>query len=192
MSRPLYICGQGEHDRIDPMARCWALPWSDRYWAQAERLFEMHDRRLWEMRGKWYLERLQDIEVPIIMHTAHADVPTSRCFPFEHPIAKMHTWFDSSIAYMLAYAIFTNEKRIIFAGVNVATESEFVHEQPCLAYWCGVAAARGIELEIPAESDLLRPHLKNTFIDMPVEYDGVYGRLPWTNESTANPTSLPH
>jgi hypothetical protein len=53
-------------------------------------------------------------------------------------------YFTSSIAYMLALAIYRGYKKIVLIGIDMEVQSEYEFERPCVAYWIGQADARGI------------------------------------------------
>jgi len=57
-------------------------------------------------------------------------------------------YFTSSIAYMIAYAIYTGAKEINIYGVDMEQDSEYRYQRPCLAYWLGFAKAKGIKTTV--------------------------------------------
>lgn len=77
---------------------------------------------------------------------------------------KFFPWmFTSSIAYMLAKAIYDCERSEIktlgIFGVMQASETEYAYQRPGIQYFIGEAFRRGIRVEAPRESGLF---------DMPV------------------------
>lgn len=185
----LTILGLGERGEAETWGeRIWALPWDYMAAPRAEMLFEMHDRVLWERRERGYLERLQTSDVEIVMQRTHDDIPMSVAFPFDHADSVLwrgfprashgqFNWYNSSPAYMLAYALLNGEKRIRLEGINVKSDSEFFKEQPCLSYILGWAVAKGVRIEIPQRSDLCRFNPAIPYIDKIMHYSGRYGHV---------------
>ena len=154
----------------------WGLPW-DAYAHQYDRLFEMHDRSLWERRGPEYLERLQDLYVPIYMQRYQKDVPASKAYPLARTNALVGDYYGSSIAYMLALAILEKAERISIWGVQLDAASIFGHERPNLEYLIGFARGRGIAVDVAQPSALLTHRPENEFLDKAVAYPTRYGWL---------------
>jgi len=65
---------------------------------------------------------------------------------------------------MLGLAILENYGRIELYGVNLGTPVETYLEKPSLAFWLGVAAAKGIEVDI-THSPYLMPEILYGFKD---------------------------
>jgi len=93
---------------------------------------------------------------PIYMETKQPDVPMSVDFPWEPLISSFGSYFTNSISWMIALAIFEGFKKIALYGIDMAQDSEFEYERPSVEYFLGIAKGAGIELIIPAESDLLK------------------------------------
>lgn len=71
----------------------------------------------------------------------------------EYPLGAIIKWsgsnyLHSSIAYMMAYAIYTGAKEINIFGVDMEHDSEYVGQRPCLAYWIGFAKAKGVNVNV--------------------------------------------
>lgn len=162
----------------------WGLPWDRGYWVQYDRLFEMHDRRLFldreiakRVRLDDYLERLQMAWVPVYMQQTHPDIPQSIPYPLEELEEsvwynfprrswneRQADWYQSSAAYMLALAIHELDNKGITGlwGIDVTREDEFADEQPCLSYLIGYANGRGIDVILPeGPTELCKYHGKD-------------------------------
>jgi hypothetical protein len=58
------------------------------------------------------------------------------------------TYFTSSIAYMIAYALWVGTKEINIFGVDMEGDSEYSKQRPCLAYWIGYCKAKGVKINL--------------------------------------------
>ena len=68
------------------------------------------------------------------------------------------TYFTSTIAYMMAYAIYIGVEEIILWDILSGDEnSEYMQQKACLDFWCGVAIGRGITIVKTPESKILEP-----------------------------------
>jgi hypothetical protein len=177
----------------DPTWEKWGLPWDAGWWAQCDRLFEMHDRALLEKREagrelEYFTSKLADVWQPLYMQEKHPDVPTSVEFPLEalqktvfadYPRADQVDWYESSIAYMAALAIHEEADDIGFWGVDVKREDEFGIEAPCLNFLIGFAMGRGIKVHIPTgPSELCKKHQgEQRLSKLMVKYPTRYGWL---------------
>jgi len=66
-------------------------------------------------------------------------------------------YFTSSVAYALAYAIYKRYKRIELYGVEMETNTEYAHQRPGVAYWCGIAIGRGIVIDFHSRQFFTSP-----------------------------------
>ena len=62
-------------------------------------------------------------------------------------------YFSSSIAYMIAYALYTGAKTINVYGVDMEHDTEYRYQRPCLAYWIGFAKAKGVSVTLSTVLD---------------------------------------
>lgn len=136
-------------------------PWFDDDWCcfgllkdqfarpRADVLFEMHDHAR---------ERCFDL-------ADETQVPVYWQFPSdarrtEYPLSAVirflgRDWFDSSIAYMLALAIYRRPPAIGFWGVHMESADEYAHQRDNLCWMIGLAEGRGIEIARPKDWPLL-------------------------------------
>ncbi len=160
----------------DAPEEMWGLPWDPMY-PRYTRLFEMHDRCLFEKRGQGYVDQLVHEEyVPIYMHQCHDDMPAAVPYPFQSVISQCGDYFNSSIAYMLALAIAEHFERIEIYGVDNAAGEEWEKERACNEYLIGQAVGRGIDVWIHPDSSLLKPNLDILYLNERQQYVGRYGR----------------
>ena len=92
--------------------------------------------------------------IPMITHKEEKHIPTSIRFPME----EMHCeYFTSSIAYMIAYAIHEGATIIDMYGILMGgNQSEYFVQKPCCEYWIGYARGKGIEVNLPKFTYLLK------------------------------------
>lgn len=152
----------------------WGLPWDEGHWIHYDRLFEMHDIRLLENehRPADYMERLQDLDVPLYMQEEYFEGAT------RYPYERVPQYINSSIAYMMALAIAEGHEKIGIYGVDMKGDDEFGYQRPNIEYLIGLAEGMGIEVIIPEESPLLKFQGEGImFGNTYPQYVGRYGRL---------------
>jgi hypothetical protein len=99
-----------------------------------------------------YLEWFKAQGSKVILQKRYAEFPASDVYPINEIIDKLgHSYFNNTIAYMIAYAIYNNPdlERIALYGVDMAADGEYRHQRPCCEFWLGYALAKGIVLDIP-------------------------------------------
>lgn len=103
---------------------------------------------------------------PVFMSEVQASIPSSVRIPFEQLIEKYGPYFwTSTIAYMIAMAIdvlahraAAGEKVAIgLWGIDMAATEEWSYQRPGCQHFIGLAKSLGIEIVLPAETDLMRP-----------------------------------
>lgn len=100
---------------------------------------------------------MRDFQGPVYMTEKHADIPNCVQFPYQAMLDKHGPYhFCSSISWMLAWAIEQNPKAIGIFGVDMAAGSEWAYQRPSCQHFMGLAAAAGIQIVLPPESDLMR------------------------------------
>lgn len=133
----------------------WGLVWHDEYWARCDRLFEMHDleylKNCYPSEG--YLEKLNEICVPLYMQKHYREVPLSIPYPFHLVPTK---YFSSSVGYMTALAISEKPDVIGIWGVDMKDTKEHQYQRPNLEYLIGRAEGLGIEIYLPEESPVMK------------------------------------
>lgn len=160
----------------------WGLPWDEGYWPMMDRLFEMHDRRLLlgqhSKRPADYIYRLRECWVPLYMQEKEFDIPASRRYPFESVEKVTGAYWNSSIAYAMAMAIYEGAEEIGVYGVDMAGDDEYGYQKPNMEYLVGLARGKGIKVTIPDESPLCKfqPHGIRFFDHVPTYIDR-YGWL---------------
>lgn len=137
--------------------------------------FEIHR---WEPGQPWfspeYCQFIKNFKGPVWMAEAIRDVPNCQVLPAEHLVNKYSPYFfTSTIAWMFALAIEEIENEwaqqdksglprskssIGLWGVDMAAfPEEYGYQRAGCQYFALLAKAKGIEVGVPPESDLLRP-----------------------------------
>jgi len=142
----------------DLSVELWALPALHRLTSElSQRVnlwFEMHPLEharkypWWE----WALEK----QPPVLMQEACPELKRSRAYPREKVGKAFGRYFTSSISFMIAYAIGAGFKEISLFGIDMKGGDEYVYQRPCAEYLIGIARGRGIKVNIPEHSDLLK------------------------------------
>lgn len=136
----------------------WGLAWHWEKLPSHARLFEMHDPRTSkghrEIPKYWASLKTRDVTcLPGV-----AKKYGTKAYPLAE-VRKMlggRNYFTSSIAYMLALAIYEGYEEIGIYGVDLVTDGEYAYQRPCVEFLCGFAQGKGIKLTIPRQSALLR------------------------------------
>ena len=72
---------------------------------------------------------------------------TQESYPLEEIYDKYKSkYFTSSIAYMIAYAIYCKVDSIRLEGIGLDYADEYMHQKPAVAYWLGRAEGEGIKV----------------------------------------------
>ena len=153
--KPLAIIGLGPKTHDD-------APWEDETWerwgliedAYVPRChfgFEIHDDpELVAAR----IPRLQEIGIPVYLNRSIMSVPMSLSYPLNEVASLVGDYFGSSIAYMLALAIWQGRERMDLWGVDLS-EDIYDHHRPNLEYLIGFARGRGMMVGVSSGSRLL-------------------------------------
>lgn len=124
------------------------------------RWFQLHPRSEFEANNQDRPEHLQwlcSCGIPVYMEDEWVDIPTSVRYPRQEIVQKFGIdYFTSSIAYMIALAMYENFDEIHLYGVDMPSETEYYHERPCVEFWLGCAHRQGIKIVIPECCPLLK------------------------------------
>lgn len=131
---------------------------------RCSRWFDLHDPKIIdEQRLNFY----KQITVPVFLHDVREDVPGSIKFPKEQ-IEKfvaglapgsanmLGEYQTNSISWMIAFAMWEGFTTINVYGVDMSQDSEYRFQKSCVEYFLGICRGRGIEVNIPETSDLLK------------------------------------
>ena len=122
--------------------------------------FQIHPRPDFEANNNpiyGNLKFLQTCGIPLYMEQVWADMPSSVKYPREEIVKSLgYDYFTSTMAYMLALAIYQGYEEIRIYGIDMAAETEYFHERPCFEFWLGIAHSRGISLVMPEDCPILK------------------------------------
>lgn len=124
-----------------------------------DRWFELHDPgwmadnlKIWKEYDEWLRK---EHPFPIYMHKHFDEYPSSVEFPLDELVKKYGSYFTSSIALMLGLGIAMGFEQIEIYGVDMAHDSEWGIQRPCVEYWIGIARGLGIKVGLPSATALL-------------------------------------
>src|SRR5262245_13124736 len=146
MNWGIWVCSPGNKEAI-PRVDAW---------------FEIHANLHWptiiDAYGKDYLEWLSKQSFPIYMQDEpwhQKYLPNAQKFPARELTKEFGVWwFQSTFAWMTAYAIYTGYKEIGLFGVDMASKDEYHLQRVGFHRWTEIAEERGVKVVIPLESDL--------------------------------------
>lgn len=140
---PAYdIVGLNQLYRMIPRADVWA----DIHYNWEQENVEGTDHRGW----------LANCGIPVLMSVPDAGIPTAVRFPLEACIQIGADYFTSTVAYLVAWAIHQGYKRIELYGIDLVVGTEYEHQKACAEFWLGLAHGRGIEINLPPQSALVK------------------------------------
>lgn len=121
--------------------------------------FELHR---WEPGQPWfspeYVSFLKNYPGPVWMAEHVPEVKNCCVVPVKELVEKYSPYFfTSSLSWMFAMAIEMNPKSIGLWGVDMSATEEYAWQRPGCHFFALLAKAKGIEVGVSPESDLLRP-----------------------------------
>lgn len=150
----------------------WAL--ADQVWAinalggvlDCDLIFHMDDVRVQEIRAEAMpgsnieamLQWLRKHPGPIMTSRAVEGYPGLVEFPLEEVLAEFgNVYFNSTVAYAVAYAVWLGVKKISLFGCDFTYPNLHQAEQGrgCVEFWLGRATERGIEIGLPQSTTLM-------------------------------------
>jgi hypothetical protein len=167
--KPLAIIGLGPtHDDApweDETWERWGLI-EDAYVPRCHFGFEIHDDP--ELVAK-QTPRFREIGIPVYLNKSIMSVPMSLTYPLDEVKGVVGDYFGSTIAYMLALAIWQGRERTDLFGVDLS-EDIYDHHRPNLEYLIGFARGRGMTVNVPPGSRLLSFDSSKFETHYPVRY----------------------
>jgi len=123
-----------------------------------DRHFELHPIHWFEQQNKLYLQWMQTVkDKPIYLRAIDERVPAGVEYPKEKVIKFFGCrYFTNTVSWMLALAIMERPEEIGIWGVDMAQSEEYAAQRPSCELFIGFALGLGIQVTIPAESDLLK------------------------------------
>lgn len=169
----LVQCGHRKLAIIGAGATRWAAPWDDRSWCflalneiaqpHYDRHVELHPRAVQSEQDLAFLRACPAPCYVLNVEEWEGLIPNPVRYPLERvlEVTRGRRYFTNTFAYETALAIADGFAEIGLWGVDLAggTLRERLVENPCVAYWVGVAEGRGITVTVPSSSTLCRQDL---------------------------------
>lgn len=161
--RKVAICGTADSLKAapygDPAFEIWGCSPCMTYpvFKRQDRIFEMHPRDYWGQTnedGEYVIARLNRADCPVMMQDHYDEVPKSEPLPVDKMTGEYRKNYSSSIAYMLAYAIYREFHHIALFGVQMAADEEYAEQRAACEYWIGIAEGQGIDVWIHPQSSV--------------------------------------
>lgn len=122
--------------------------------------FQLHDIDKHHPEDKEeHIAWLSSQKFPVFMWAEHAEkyaLPNGVIYPRKQVIDEFGGYFTNTVSWMIAVAVLSGYKKIGVYGVDMAQDTEYGHQRPSCEFLLGIAAGRGIEIDIPPTSDLLK------------------------------------
>lgn len=130
---------------------------------RASGVFQMHDPSVYRSphnrTDKKHWEWLQEAhdDLYIWMQEKDPDVPNSSAYPWKNVVKKLLPGFKwasgeqieyatSTVAYAIALAVWLEYDQIDMYGVDMESNTEYIYQRDCVAFWTGLALGRGIKV----------------------------------------------
>ena len=101
---------------------------------------------------------LKENKKPIITCQLDKRVKHLKLFPLKEVATELgYCYFNNTVAYAVAYAIWSKVKQINLYGIEYTYKNVSMAEsgRACVEFWCAIAATKGIKLEVAHRSSLL-------------------------------------
>jgi len=142
---------------------CW--PVTTQECAQGKRIdvvFELHDEKVWQ-KYKHVIKQLlkKNPDMDFYMLREYKEIPRAKSFPLgeiQDSINNiyMKRYFTSTIAYMIAYAIYKGYKTINLHGIALSVEEEeYSMQRSCAEAWLAYGIGKGCTVNIAQPSSLM-------------------------------------
>lgn len=193
----MYGCALGVEQAPPPSPgmQVWCInnPWAQRRqrgprvlaeWTHWFNFHTLRHQQLCYPRGYKYLAR-KDGSRPVYMQEADPGIPGSVTFPKDALIRFFgHRYFTCSVAWQIAFAIYTGVERIELWGHRMSVNGEHAGQRAGFLFWVNEARSRGIEVFVP-KGMIGHPDgdgHPTKLIEDPKQYRGfLYGYEPHTN-----------
>jgi len=174
----------------DPDCEIWGLNQLNRWIPRADRWFEIHYN--WNehvVEGTDYETFLKTLPIPVYMSTRIPEIPTSVQYPKDAIVKEFGIeYLTSSIAEMIALAIYVGFEEIGLYGIDLVVGDEWSYQKPCAEFWLGVAHAKGIHVHLPHSSALLKSRYSYGYepsVQLPLPNERLRERLKKCREEIA-------
>ena len=150
----------------DPHGELWGMNAlhkvaADKPWTRWYQLHDIaaHHKADFDEHTTW----LRESNLPIIMWPEHVEkyagiVPNAIPYPKDAILEFFapYAYFTNTVSWMIAHAIYESRSKIGVYGVDMAQSSEYGNQRPSCEYFLGIAMGKGIQVELPRTSDLIK------------------------------------
>lgn len=143
-----------------------------------DRLFYFDDLTILEEHGhKDFVDHVNSLDIPIITKKLNPKIKRCEEYPIGDILKSLNMlpedsdgslqdildrgfpYFTSTIAYMIAQAIYEGADKIIVHKMQVvAYSAEYYEQKACLNYWLGICIGKGIQMQTSEDSLIGKPH----------------------------------
>lgn len=168
------------------VAHCLMLPQIQKM----DAVFEIHLKSIWEKEvdprtGKPIIHNANPGKIKTYLHEVDADIPTSVVFPKEQLIEKYKKYIPesdyfyatNSIVWMILLGIDMGYERIDLYGVHLECDQEWAFERPCVEFWMGFAAGKGIKIDVATAADVCRGSHMYGYAEVEVQRKKILSRI---------------
>ena len=92
---------------------------------------------------------------PIILQEIQPDIPSSMAFPLQESIKQFGTYYRSTLAYVVTFALLAGYKKLEIYGFEMGSDSEYWGQRANACYLIGKARGMGLEVYVPPTSGIL-------------------------------------
>jgi hypothetical protein len=113
------------------------------------------------------------------------EIPSSVKFPKEELIEKYRKYIPesdyfyatNSIVWMILLGIDMGYEQIDLYGVHLECDQEWAFERPCVEFWMGFAAGRGIKIDVAKAADVCRGSHMYGYAEVEVQRKKILSRI---------------
>jgi hypothetical protein len=186
VKKKIAIVGTGSQWQLapfnDPEWEIWGLIGVATNAPRLDRLYEFHERKIVEHIANTdyadgsYWKVAQSLGPNFITNGDHPECPQATQYDFQHNIEKYGKYWCSSVDWMIADAINLEPEAIGLFGINMASDSEYVHQKPSASFYLGIAKGKGIKVIVPSSSEVLAGPYMYGLEEMPRIFHGLMQR----------------
>lgn len=137
--------------------------WATQEWCKRfDAVLQMHTKDVYQnvynKRSPGYWDWLKSKRgKPVYMQDVDPDVPDSKKYPLDKVLTLLENVktkgvkpkpLNSTVAYAISLGILQDYNVIDIYGVEMSNSSEYHSQQPLFAFWVGLAAGKGIQLNV--------------------------------------------
>jgi hypothetical protein len=126
---------------------------------QCDKIFHMDSFDI----GTAFSKYLPHIGVPVFTKRAHDDLPNTVTYPLQEVIRYVGIpYFNNTVAYALAYAMYSGFEEIHMYGCDFTYPDSHIAEsgRACAEFLMGIAVSRGIRIRVAPNSTLFDQETK--------------------------------